>query len=124
MALTLNSITVTTNKLNSVDVDTEKLNGVTVYTKAVPKTATPAIQNMSDTTIKYRVRNADNVIATIYSDYNQTNPTTNRGSIASGSYTSIINTGFPTMFGASVTVYAKAQASGKEMSNINSMYFG
>ncbi len=74
--------------------------------------------NVKTSTYCYTVTNNDGSTATIYADFNS-NPTTNRGDIASGSATAVIDTGVGfTPF----TIYAKAQASGEDVSNVVSYY--
>lgn len=85
------------------------------------KTSNPSIFNASTSTIRYYVKNNDALTATIYADYDAP-ATTNRGNIASGANTSTIDTGIPTLFGGSITVYAKAQATGKSESDVISLY--
>lgn len=73
-------------------------------------------------TYRYQVRNDDANTATIYSIHDDPNPTTSRGSIASGAFTSTINTMVSAFLGSNITIYAKAQASGKTMSDVASLY--
>lgn len=125
MAITLNGVTVTSIKLNSTEIEKEELNGTVVYDTGgySSKTTSPYIQDMTDSsTYKYRVKNLDSNSATIYADYNVSPPTTNRGTIASGTYTTTINTGIPSALGGYMTIYARAQASGKAISDIVSLY--
>ena len=68
---------------------------------------------------KYSVANNDVAAATVYSDVGTNPPTTSRGSIASGSSTTMIDTGYSS---GPFTVYARAQASGKNMSDVTSYY--
>lgn len=86
------------------------------------KTFAPTINNVTTSTFRYTVTNNDPMTATIYADHDQSNPTTSRGSIASNGNTSTINTLVSAFLGSSVTIYAKAQASGKIMSDIVSLY--
>lgn len=95
-----------------------------VWEASIQQTATPTIIDETGIrpTIRYRVRNNDASSATIYSDVSTNPPTTSRGLIASGAQTSIINTGISKDLVGTV-VYARAQASGKTMSTVTSMYW-
>lgn len=89
----------------------------------IQKTATPFILDMTTgATYRYQVRNDDANTATIYSIHDDPNPTTSRGNITSGAFTSTINTMVSAFLGSSITIYAKAQASGKVMSDVASLY--
>lgn len=56
----------------------------------------------------------------MYSSYDGTNPPTNSiGTVASGANSVTVNTG--SAFGG-FTIYARAQASGKDMSVVTSLY--
>lgn len=96
--------------------------GIIASQITIRKTATPFILDMSSSTFRYQVRNDDPDTATIYSIHDNPNPTTSRGSITSGAFTSTINTMVATFLGSSITIYAKAQASGKVMSDVASLY--
>jgi len=85
-------------------------------------TSAPLIEDVSTTTIRYRVKNLDGVTATIYADHNLADPTTNRGSIAPDAYTTTVNTFISIILGGEATIYAKAQATGKSMSVVTSLY--
>lgn len=89
-----------------------------------PTTSTPTI-NPPYFTIngwRYNVKNNDESTATIYADHNGTNPpTTSRGSVASGANCTLINTGYTSEL-IGFTVYARAQASGENMSAVVSYY--
>lgn len=70
--------------------------------------------------IQVRARNVDSAgSATILMDSSSNPPTTSRGSIAYNSYTSWVTVTQP---GVGVTVYATAQVSGKNKSNVTSVY--
>lgn len=89
----------------------------------IQKTATPFILDMTTgPTYRYQVKNLDADTATIYSIHDNPNPTTSRGSIASNSNTTTINTMVSAFLGSSITIYAKAQASGKTMSDVEFLY--
>lgn len=96
-----------------------------VWEASTPQTSTPMLIDETGirTTVRYSVRNNDTSSATIYSDVSTTPPTTSRGVIASGAKTTIINTGIPIELSGTV-IYARAQASGKTMSAITSLYRG
>ena len=64
----------------------------------------------------FLVTNNDNVAAEIFADANAT-PTTSRGNVASGSSTSFVITNTT---GASVTIYARAKATDKNYSTVDS----
>ena len=85
------------------------------------KTSTPTINTpILAPTWKYTVKNNDDSYATIYSDYNGTNPAeTSRGSVAPDANSGTINTG--STFGG-FTIYANAQADGELMSDTDSYY--
>lgn len=84
------------------------------------KTANPTINTpFFAVTWKYTVKNNDALAATIYADYNTNPPTTSRGSVASGANSVTINTGL-TLGG--FTIYAQAQAAGKDISDVVSFY--
>lgn len=96
-----------------------------VWEASIQQTATPTLidaTGIRDTNYRYRVQNNDDSSATIYSDVSTNPPTTSRGLIASGAQTSIIDTGIPKVLIGAV-VYARAQASGKAMSTVTSMYW-
>jgi uncharacterized repeat protein (TIGR02543 family) len=95
-----------------------------VWEQNAAPTANPSIYDMSTTTFKYRVRNNDASYATIYAEHSDSTPDVSRGSIAPGGYTSTIDTGTSTMLGGGYTIYAKAQASGKDPSSVVSLYIG
>ena len=65
----------------------------------------------------WKVQNLDASSATIYSNANDSTPNTNRGTIASMAKTSTIYDGSSNL---SITVYAKAQASGETLSAYDS----
>ena len=94
------------------------------WTSSIQQTSAPSISNSTgprDIYTMYRVRNNDTSSATIYSDAGTTPPTTSRGLIASGAQTASISTGWPKAISGGV-IYARAQASGKTMSTVTSMY--
>lgn len=95
--------------------------GIVASQITAEKTATPTINTpYKTTTWRYSVKNNDASTATVYADHNGTNPpTTSRGSIASGANTADINTGYGI---GGFTIYARAQASGKDMSDVVSVY--
>jgi len=84
------------------------------------KTANPTINTpFFATTWKYTVKNNDDLTVTIYADCNTNPPTTARGSVASDLNSVTINTGF---FIGGFMIYARAQAAGKDMSDVVSYY--
>lgn len=95
-----------------------------VWEQNAAPTANPTIYDMSTTTFKYRVRNNDASYATIYAEHSDSTPDVSRGSIAPGGYTATIDTGTSSLFGGGYTIYAKAQASGKDPSSVVSLYIG
>ena len=96
------------------------VDSITQTTLAV-KTSTPTIDTPYFTTSwRYTVKNNDASTATVYSDFNGTNPpTTSRGVIAAGANTAVIITGYGI---GGFYVYARAQASGEDMSDTASYY--
>lgn len=94
--------------------------GIVASQITAEKTVNPTINTPFYTTSwRYTVKNNDALTATIYADYNVNPPTTNRGSIASGANTATINTGLTV---GGFTIYARAQASGKDPSDVVSYY--
>lgn len=95
-----------------------------VWKVSTPQTSAPSIFDSTgprDIYTMYRVWNNDASSANIYSDVTTSPPTTSRGLIASGTQTASISTGFLKALSGGV-IYARAQASGKTMSAITSMY--
>ena len=94
-----------------------------VWKISTPQTVSPTLidkTGIRDIYFMYSVQNDDASSATIYSDVSTNPPTTSRGLIASNAQTSTINTG--SQKGIGITIYARAQASGKTMSSITSLY--
>jgi|GEM_PF-4860648 hypothetical protein len=94
------------------------------FTTAALQTAKPTIYNTAKTYVKpnyvvsWRVTNNDALVATIYTEIGDSTPDINYGSCASGSYITANETKTPVDF--PVTIYAKAQASGKTLSTYDS----
>lgn len=112
--------------VNGVAVSTVIANGVTVLQPALPTTSTPSITNvnaLSDgfgATVTWRVRNNDSSTATIFSNVTTNPPTTNRGSRTPNQSTSNISQSDAPNPGV---IYARAQASGKNMSAVTSVSY-
>lgn len=72
-------------------------------------------------TISYYMRNDDPSTATIYSNIDST-PNTSRGSIPASSFTSTVTENVVDIGVGGWTIYARAQASGKSMSDNRSLF--
>jgi hypothetical protein len=101
--------------------------GITSSQITISSTTTPGISNVSKSEmwgvwyINWRVTNNDGSSATIYSDLNNVTPTTNRGTVSSsGSVDISFEESGTGQFGV---IYARAQASGKNMSAVQSIAY-
>lgn len=94
------------------------------FTTTALQTATPTIYNTAKTYVKpnyvvsWRVTNNDALAATIYTEIGDSTPDVSYGSCASGFHITANETKTPIDF--PVTIYAKAQASGKTLSAYDS----
>lgn len=121
MPLVFNTITMSSVYFNGVEMDYVYFNGVLIH-QVTTQTATPNIHTYSYNakfwSIHWYVQNMDGASAEIWSELGDTTPDVSRGTISSGSSTSLIS---QSTFGGA-TIYAKAQASGKTLSNYDSQY--
>jgi uncharacterized repeat protein (TIGR02543 family) len=91
------------------------------WTSSVQQTATPSISGgWFYTAWLIGVTNNDGSAATIYAEHNDSTPDINRGVVNSGA-TVQFQINEPSF--ASFTVYATAQASGEQLSNVASRFF-
>jgi len=94
--------------------------GVVASQIAVQTTATPSITDITlAVTWRYYIYNNDAATVTAYSDNDVNPPTTSRGTIAAASSSSQINSGKKV---DGFTIYARAQATGKNMSDVTAAY--
>jgi len=103
-------------KLNGVYSSSDSVNVTTLKVDA----ATPTIEDVSTVTYKYKVKNNDSETAEIFAEHGDTTPDVSRGNVASGSYTSVVDTGIPSNLGT-LNVYAQAKVSGKNDSDVASI---
>lgn len=120
MALVYNGTTISAVVYNGVTLDSVQFNGTVVYTSAPAQTSTPTITDkgydIMFSMYTYTVKNNDSSTATVWYEVNDNTPD-NSMSLGGGatSGTKSYNSTAP-----SVTVYAKAQASGETMSGLRS----
>ena len=120
MSFIFNGTTINDVYFNGTKVGDVYFNGVKVLAS---QTAAPTINTPTYNAIKkewsWTVTNNDNNTATIYCDVGTNPPTTSRGDIVSGGSVTVKQSD-PTGAGG-FTIYAKAQASGKAVSDVVSV---
>lgn len=123
MPLIYNGTVIANVIYNGVTLDNLIYNGVEVFSSAPAITATPNITDyyFGSNKLHWKVQNLDTETVTIYSEHNDITPDLY---VASGIVSGGKTPEYAPFSLSGQTVYAKAQASGKELSAYDSQYVG
>lgn len=128
MPFIFNGVTINTVYFNGVEIDTVNFNGTEVFSSGPAITATPTITGVGYVAPKlwlsWTVRNEDTTAGTVWVEPQDSTP--DAWSSAIGAYPSTVtksNYSYGMIPGNPITVYAKCQATGKELSAYDSYYF-